>query len=401
MALAMANAVLAMVLADQTPDRSADLWILRDWIRAWLQGDALFTPARSDVDYPPWAFVTFALLGAVPAQLVIPGCALASLFVMYRLAFVSAEVIAPRAAAEAIVVPALLVLCWGAAIRTIIVTTPLCLLLGLLAVRWRSSPACAGIFLGLALAKPHVALPFALWACGRGRFRIAVVATAVVLAQLAAFSLVSASDPIAATWRWISNVQAMYTGNTEFIGLTAVRAWLDDWVRDPFAVDVLAVGLATATLAALFLLRNRAPAMRCAADRSGRRLLGASELLPLPGGFDAARACVHGGIFQRTSVRRRGPRRAAAGRSSRPDDRYPPARVAAADTRVADLRPAGAFLPAGDARVVCVCRRDRGARQMARDGGPQPRYDRQGEGGSCFRITTRTRRNVRRSLRWR
>ena len=66
--LAAGNAALALVLSFHgDPRRAEDLWVMRHWVRQWLFANhRLYVSPSSEIDYPPWAIVTFSPLGMIP-----------------------------------------------------------------------------------------------------------------------------------------------------------------------------------------------------------------------------------------------------------------------------------------------------------------------------------------------
>jgi len=112
----------------------------------------------------------------------------------------------------------------------------------------------AGILLGLSRAKPHVALPFVAWACVRGRYRLLAIAAGVVLLELAIYCAWASTNPLDATAHWLRNVHAMYTGPTDFVGLTSIRRFFEESLS-PTTVERVAMVFAAAVIFVMWRLR--------------------------------------------------------------------------------------------------------------------------------------------------
>src|SRR5262249_48933211 len=109
--LAACNLVLAWILVIQDPSRATDLDLFRDWTHRWLyDGQHLYGSFSSEVDYPPWAIVTFTPVSLLAADWAVTIWGLVNMAAIVTV-FVAAGRLTgqPRAVA-----PPLLAACWGA-----------------------------------------------------------------------------------------------------------------------------------------------------------------------------------------------------------------------------------------------------------------------------------------------
>jgi hypothetical protein len=157
------------------------------------------------------------------------------------------------------VLPALLFWCWTSA-RTLLQFTALSLTLALVSVLTADTrPVLSGIVLGVALFKPHIAGPFALWALVTRRFRVFAVAVAVVVSGLLAYAVRVGDNPLDTVrgyWPWLVEV---YSGEHALTGRTSVRGLIAMTPASPAAVDALWILVAVALLAGAVLLALRDP----------------------------------------------------------------------------------------------------------------------------------------------
>ena len=175
------NLAAGAALALRDPSRASDLWIMYEWCGRWLAGEGLYTAADTVTDYPPNAIVVLSPLALVPWPWLVPLWTALGLALAPLLAYLVVRAVwrgDPFVAA----VPMLLFLCWTST-RTLLQFSALSMTLAFLSLRLVDAHRLAsGIALGLALFKPHIAGPIALWMVVTGRARVAIVASAVVLA---------------------------------------------------------------------------------------------------------------------------------------------------------------------------------------------------------------------------
>src|SRR5262249_45764332 len=157
------NLAIGIWLAWRDPSRASDLATIYAWTRGWIvEGARHYTGVHDAVDYPPNALVVLSPLGLLPRPLIVPVWIAAGVALAAVLPYLAVRCAPPRAGLA--LLPTLLFWCWTST-RTLLQFTPLSLALALASAlaadtRWRSS----GVLLGLALFKPHIAGPFALWA---------------------------------------------------------------------------------------------------------------------------------------------------------------------------------------------------------------------------------------------
>jgi hypothetical protein len=252
-AAACVNLTIGIVLAWRDPSRASDLSMIYQWTRGWiLGGERRFTVLHDAVDYPPHALVILSPLGLIPRDLIVPiwivvGVALALLLP-------SLAIRCARPHARVVLLPMLLFWCWTST-RTLLQFTALSLALAFVSAltadtRW----VVSGIALGLALFKPHIAGPFALWALVSGRARSVAVAAAVVCAGLFVYAARVGDNPfdtVRGYWPWLVEV---YSGPTGLNGRTSIRGLVTAAVADPRAADAVWIAASACLLAIAVLL---------------------------------------------------------------------------------------------------------------------------------------------------
>ena len=233
------NLAVGFALALRQPARASDLLEMYDWCRTWLLRHQLYTGPYAVTDYPPNAIVMLSPLALLPWRWVVPIWTAAALALTPLLPYVVVRCASHKRLFTAAAMPTLLFLCWGS-VRTLLQFSLLSMTLLFASVlladtRW----AVSGIFLGLALSKPHIAGPIALWAVLTKRIRVVVVAGIVVLAGLAVYDARVQENPFVTMngyWRVLVKV---YGGAEGYMGLTSVRAWAYAITADPRWADTL------------------------------------------------------------------------------------------------------------------------------------------------------------------
>lgn len=163
------NLMLAVTLLTE-PGRAADLHLIYGWCSRWLWlGEALYSSHTTD--YPPNAIVMYSPIALIPHGVLVPVWAAVTVTLTPRFAYLAVRVAVPRATPAMAIFPALLMFGWGGA-RMLLQFTRLSLTLAYTAVlvadRW---PMAAGVLLGIALSKPQIAGPIALWMLFTRRWR--------------------------------------------------------------------------------------------------------------------------------------------------------------------------------------------------------------------------------------
>jgi hypothetical protein len=263
---ACTNGAAGAVLALRDPARAVDLWAMYDWCRWWLGGARLYTMADATTDYPPNAIVLLSPLARIPHGWIVPLWTAGSLILAPVLAWCVVRC-ASRADRRALAVPVLLFLCWTSA-RTLLQFSVLSMTLAfasLLIVD--SSWMWSGVLLGLALFKPHIAGPVALWVALTGRLRVVIAAGVVVAAGWTIFDAHVGEWPLATLggyWRVLGD---QYGGREGLTGATSIRAWTHAAAATPGAADAWWLGLSALLLAGIIWLARRDP--RRALDEGG------------------------------------------------------------------------------------------------------------------------------------
>ena len=266
--LAGLNLALAVFVIATQPERARDLNTMYDWCRQWLSGRVdLYRLPDAATDYPPNAIVLFSPLALLPARWLVPAWTICSLALALLLPFVvvrTARSDRRWRTSTAIAVAAFL--CWASA-RTLLQFSVLSMTLAFSAL-WLedAAPVASGICLGLALVKPHIALPVALWAVVSGRWRNVATASMVVAAGVLAYCAYADASPfetIPAYWRVLA---ATYSGADGLVGVTSVRRWAASdaaWIAVAAALLTLLIAMAWTSRRATGLDRLAVVACGC------------------------------------------------------------------------------------------------------------------------------------------
>ncbi len=216
------GAGVALALRDR--GRGSDLWIVYGWCRDWLfAGRSQYVGSDIACNYPPAAIVMLSPLALLPPGWVISVWTAASLVMAPILAWSVVRIASNDR--RAAIVPVLLFLCWSST-RTLLQFSVLSMILGFFAMRLADMrPVTSGLLLGLALCKPHVAGPIALWTLLTGRLRVAAVAAAVAAGGLLVYDARLGESPLATLRGFWWVLQDQYGGRDGLVGQTSIRAW--------------------------------------------------------------------------------------------------------------------------------------------------------------------------------
>jgi hypothetical protein len=261
---ACVNIAAGVVIALRDPGRAADLWTMYEWCRGWLiDRQSLYTLVDASTDYPPNAIVLLSPVALVPPRWLVPLWAAAAVVLTPVLPWLVLRAASGRRpAAQTLVVPLLLVLCWAAP-RTLLQFSLLSLTLAAAALLVADTrPWLAGAALGVGLFKPHLTGPIALWMVVTGRVRQVMVAAALVAAGWAAYDARIAENPLTTAAGWWRAIGSQYAGAEGLVGHTSVRAWTQIAVADPPTADALWIAVAMVLLAATAALAWRDRARR-------------------------------------------------------------------------------------------------------------------------------------------
>jgi hypothetical protein len=250
-AAACVNVAAGVALALGDPRRAGDLQVMWDWCRAWLvDGQSLYTGPEASADYPPNAIVMLAPLALVAARRLVPLWTTLAVALTPVLPWLVLRVATPRRgrALPAIAVPALLFLCWAAP-RTLLQFSLFSMVLACAALLLADTRrVAAGVALGLALCKPHIAGPVALWMVITGRATSLIVATAVIAAGWTVYDVRIGEGPLttaAGYWRVIGSE---YSGVHGLVGHMSIRGWTRMAVADVATADAIWIALSAGLL---------------------------------------------------------------------------------------------------------------------------------------------------------
>ena len=218
--VAAASSLTIGVVNALRPRQSQDVKTVREWSELWLANSNPYTTAHAD--YAPNALVTLAPLALVPESWIALPWAVLNLGLAGVAVWLTMRVLFPGAPLFAGIVPALLFLCWGG-LRVGLGVGQfqlLALTLGLAAVASSNRrPDVAGILLGVAMLKPHVAGAFFLWAVLTGRLRVAAIALVVVIAGVLAFSARLGQNPVDIISTYLSVLDSELGGRQAVAGI--------------------------------------------------------------------------------------------------------------------------------------------------------------------------------------
>jgi hypothetical protein len=256
-AAAAINLGVGVALALGDPDRASDLRVMYDWCRAWLiDGRSLYIGPDAAADYPPNAIVLLSPIALVPERWLVPLWTAGSVLLAPVLPWLVLRTVSSRGAVTR-AVPALLFLCWAAP-RTLLQFSMLSMTLACAALFVaKERDRAAGVALGLALFKPHIAGPIALWMLLTGRIRSLVTAGAVVLAGWVLYDARIGESPLATAAGWWHVIGSEYAGPAGLVGHTSIRGWALMISGDPATADVLWIVASAALLAAVWWVARR------------------------------------------------------------------------------------------------------------------------------------------------
>jgi hypothetical protein len=244
--LAVINLSAGLFIAAQ-PGRDSDLLTVRDWVASWLaSGTDLYRDQISH--YPPNAFLTFAPLAFVSASHVTLAWALLNVAMAVLATYLAVRTvradISPRDAA----LPMAMFLCWGG-FRSLLQFSLFSVWWGLMAIILsRRRPVWSGLSLALALAKPHIGVPFVLWMLFTRHLRALGVAAAAVTIGCAAYCLRAQANPVQVVTSYVETLRGRYMGDGAMTGLAQLRPLITATITGGRAADALATAIAVVLL---------------------------------------------------------------------------------------------------------------------------------------------------------
>lgn len=277
----MTASMMAAAVVALQPDSLADLWLVRDWLRHWLEGGNPYRHFYGGVDYPPAAFLVLWPLGLPSDQVItfafIPLAILtmaAAGLVLVRWLSERLNTTLPWQAQAALVA---MMLSGGASRGGVWrgQTAALAMLLGALALFWcRRRPLAAAVALALCSYKPHLALGFGLVILlSEWRPWVVVMAAALVVGLSAGFAASIDQSLPQVLQLYAENLLALYDGPDRVRGLLSIRWVFEDLLADYSRGTVVYVAMALASLVLIALSAHRRR------DVAGRTIVAAACLL--------------------------------------------------------------------------------------------------------------------------
>jgi hypothetical protein len=250
------NLAFGVVLVLRQPDRAGDLWTVYNWCREWLYHGAPLYGSDGSPDYPPNAIVTYAPLAMIPTPLVVTVWAISTLALTPLLPYAVMRSVLPHVRLSETIVPTVLFICWGG-VRTLLQFSQLSLLLAFVSLSMRVHWIVGGVCLALALAKPHIAGPIALWAACTRRVGVALVAATVVAMEYGVYCLGAAMAPLQPIRGWIGALRETYSGPDALNGYTSLRPWVLAAIGDQTTGDAVWISVALIVLIVVCLAAVR------------------------------------------------------------------------------------------------------------------------------------------------
>ena len=160
---------------------------------------------------------------------------------------------------RAIVIPILLFLCWTSA-RTLLQFSVLSMTLAALSLSLADShPVGSGVSLGLALAKPHIAGPIALWMIATRRIRVLLVSIAVVAVGWGIHDARIGESPLTTLSGYGGILRAIYSGPDGLAGRTSIRSWTIALLPDARAADAAWLSVSLLFVLGVWASARRSP----------------------------------------------------------------------------------------------------------------------------------------------
>jgi len=250
--LAALNVSAGVVVSSQN-DRLYDLETMMRWGRYWLvEGANIYEPGLwGSVDYPPNAIVLLSPLGVLSLDMAHPMWLLLNVGMAVAAPYFAARFMRPHDPFRVIVLPVLLFLCWGG-VRTLTQFTLIALTCSMVAMAISvRRPVAGGVWLGLAMMKPQVAVPVFLWSVFTRRWTAALMSLAVVGALIGVFCLRSNAPPAWVATRYAETLAVHHTGEAILAGISELRPMIRHSVSNVSEVDAIAVSLALGLIAGI------------------------------------------------------------------------------------------------------------------------------------------------------
>jgi hypothetical protein len=251
-ALATLNLAAGVIVSSQ-PHRLSDLESMTRWGRYWLaEGTNVYDPGRSGaVDYPPNAVVLLSPLAFLPPGLAHPIWMLLNVAMAIVAPYHAARFFRPHDPFRVIALPILMFLCWGG-MRTLTQFTLVALTCSMAAmVTADRRPIVAGVWVGLAMMKPQVALPVFLWGVFTRRWTTVLTAFALVAMLIAVFCARAGAHPLSVAVRYAEILAIYHMGDAILAGISELRPLIDQLVTDVSDVHAIAGSIALGLIAGI------------------------------------------------------------------------------------------------------------------------------------------------------
>ncbi len=250
-AVAILNLGIGALIALQ-PERLSDIANVTGWTGDWLlRGQDVYANPDLVVVYPPHAVVLLSPLALAPFGAVAAIWVAANIAFVLLSAYFAARFFQPHAPFRSILLPILMFgTWWGAHALTEFSLCALMLSMAALAVAERR-PLVSGVYLGLGLIKPQMALPVFFWMAFTRRWRSALVAGGVAVAGFVVYCARAGASPAAVMQRYLANLRVYFTGQAIMTGASDLRPFLHLFVSDTRTLDTIAGGVSLALLAGI------------------------------------------------------------------------------------------------------------------------------------------------------
>ena len=243
--LALLNLAAGVVVSSQT-SRLDNLASMMRWGNRWLiEGTNVFEPGRwGTVEYPPNAVVLLSPLGLLPLTVAHPIWLLMNLAMTVLAPYYAARFLRPHDPFRVIALPILMFLCWGG-VRSLTQFTLVALTCSMaaMAVSIRR-PITGGVWLGLAMMRPQVAIPVFLWSVFTRRWSVVLTSLAVIGGLVAVFCLRSDAHPFWVAFRYAEMFAVHHIGEGTLAGISELRPLIRQLVTDTSDVDAIAGSIA-------------------------------------------------------------------------------------------------------------------------------------------------------------
>jgi hypothetical protein len=251
-ALATLNLAAGVVVSSQA-HRLTDLESMMRWGRYWLiEGMNVYEPGQwGAVDYPPNGIVLLSPLGLLPLGAAHPLWMLLNIAMAILAPYYTARFFRPHDPFRVIALPILMFLSWGG-VRTLAQFSLIALVSSMaamvLADRHRMM---SGACLGLALMKPHVALPVFLWSVFTRRWTLVLTSLLMAGGLFAAFCVRADANPIRVVARYAEILAVYHTGQAILTGISELRPLIYQFVAELSEVDAIASSIALGLFAGI------------------------------------------------------------------------------------------------------------------------------------------------------